>query len=361
MKAPTESITVNTRRRRSIDSTDSTDSIDSSAVERLLILHFGQLGDSVLSLPAVEALRDHFDHARVIVLASSSAAQIFRLAGFPEVWPVDRVRWKHAPARALVEIPLLVARLYRERFDLAVDFHTFSETSLLAWAAGIPQRVAMLRPTRGIARLITHKPPMDDPDGVLLDRYCTVLAPLGIEVHDRHPRLTPPPDAITTAQQRLAALEPEWHACEWLGICPGAGHPSRRWPATRFVEVVRALRQQAGPRFRALVFAGPEEAEAVLAPFTQVPEVRIIRGLNVPQLAAALARCRLLVTNATGPSHIAAAVGTPVVTIGEIPAFDPVGPTPASVRAIRAARVVADIAAPEVIAATLEMWTAGRR
>lgn len=336
-------------------------SIDPSAVERLLIIHFGQLGDSVLSLPAVTALRQHCERARMVVLASSSAAQIFRLAGFPEVWAVDRVGWKHAPARALVELPLLVARLYRERFDLSVDFHTFSETNLLAWAAGIPQRVAMLRPTRGLPRLITHKPPMDHPDGVLLDRYCTVLAPLGIEVGDRHPRLTPPSSAIAVTQQRLAALEPEWHACEWLGICPGAGHPSRRWPAPRFVEVVRALRSQAGPRFRAVIFAGPEESEATLAPFAQLPEARILRGLSVPQLAGALTRCRLLVTNATGPSHIAAAVGTPVVTIGEIPAFDPVGHTPASVRPIRAANVVADITTQEVIDAVLPMWAAGRR
>lgn len=335
--------------------------IDDAAVERLLIIHFGQLGDSVLSLPAVESLRQHYGRARMVVLASSSAAQIFRLAGFPEVWPVDRVGWKHAPARAAVEIPVLVARLYRERFDLSVDFHTFTETNLLAWAAGIPQRVAMLRPTRGLPRLITHKPPMDDPDGALLDRYCSVLEPLGIEVKDRHPRLTPPIDAVTAAQHRLAALEPEWHACEWLGICPGAGHPSRRWPAPRFVEAVRALREQAGLRFRAVVFAGPEELEETLAPFAQLPEARILRGLSVPQLAAALTRCRLLLTNATGPSHIAAAVGTPVVTIGEIPAFDPVGHTPASVRPIRAAKVVADITTQEVIDAIIQMWMTGRR
>lgn len=333
-------------------------SIDETAIERILVIHFGQLGDSVLALPAVEALYRHYSHSRIVVLASTSAAQIFRLAGFPEVWPVDRVAWKHAPARALLEIPALTARLYRERFDLSVDFHTFSETNLLAWAAGIPRRVAMLRPTRGIARLVTHKPPMDDPDGILLDRYCTVLTPLGIDVSDRRPRLTPPPEAISTAQRRIAELEPEWHACEWLGVCPGAGHPSRRWPAQRFVEVIRSMRAHAGVRLRALVFAGPEESAGTLEPFHQIPETRIIRGLSIAQLTAALTRCRLLVTNATGPSHIAAAVGTPVVTIGEVPAFDPVGRTAASVHAVRKPQFVREITTAAVTEATLSMWKA---
>lgn len=331
--------------------------IDEREIERLLLIHFGQLGDSVLALPAAQALRERFGHSRVVVLASSSAAQIFRLAGFPEVWAVDRVGWKQAPARALLEIPALVMRIYAQRFDLSVDFHTFSETNLLAWAAGIPRRVAMLRRTRSIPRLITHKPPWDDAEGVLLHRYCTVLEPLGIAVKDRCPRLTPPAEAVKAARRRMAEVEPEWHVCEWLGVCPGAGHASRRWPAPRFVEVIRSLAAQAGPRFRALIFAGPEESEETLAPFRGVKEARIVRGLSIPQLTAALQHCRLLVTNATGPSHIAAAVGTPVVTIGEIPPFDPVGQQPGMVRAVRAPKYVADIPAAEVIGAAREMWS----
>ncbi len=320
-----------------------------AAYRRILLIHFGQLGDSVLALPAAHALRARFPHSELVVLSSASAASVYRMAGFEQVWPVDRVRWKHHPGIALPEIAALVWKLRRHRFDLSVDLHTLKETNLLAWAAGIPSRLAMLRQTRSLPRLITLKPPPDNPDGVLLDRYCTVLQPLGIVVEDRRPRLQPPAAAIVGARQKLNALgvhEP------FLGVCPGAGHPSRRWPAQRFVEVISALRASSPQPFTTLIFAGPEELPETLAAFHQLPDCAVVRGLSVPELTAALARCRVLVTNATGPSHLAAAVGTVVVSIGEIPAFDPVG----RVRVVRARHNVFEIAPAAVLDQVRAAW-----
>jgi len=135
-----------------------------------------------------------------------------------------------------------------------------------------------------------------------------------------------------------------------LGVCPGAGHPSRRWPPERFAAVVREY-LQAAPGRQAVVFAGPEESETTLAPFRQVPRARIVSGLTLPALAAALARCRVVLSNASGPSHVAAAVGTRVISIGEIPPFDPVGWTPDAVRVVRAHGRVADVPQSAVSAA----------
>jgi heptosyltransferase-1 len=276
------------------------------APRRILLIHFGQLGDAVLALPAARALRAHFPNASLTLLAARGPHAVFALAGFPDVWTADRVRWKRSPLSAAFAIPRLLARLRRARFDLSVDLHSYKETNLLAALAGIPTRVAMLRPTRSWPRLITLPPPPDDPDGRLLDRYCQVLLPLGIAV----------PAAARIPALDLA-LEPQLDP-PTLGICPGAGHPSRRWPADRFAALARHL---AAPT---LVFAGPEESEALLAPFATLPHCTIRRGLSLPQLAAQLARCRAVVSNATGPAHLAAAAGARVLVLGEIPAFDPV-------------------------------------
>src|SRR5262245_2803304 len=116
--------------------------------KRILLIHFGQLGDTILGLPAVQALRDHFPNASFCLLASTTGAEIFRMAGYRRVWPVDRVAWKRNPLRATVGIPRLVLQLRRERFDLSVDLHSYKETNLLAWASWIPTRLSMLRPTR---------------------------------------------------------------------------------------------------------------------------------------------------------------------------------------------------------------------
>lgn len=319
---------------------------------RVLLIHFGQLGDAVLALPAAQALRAHRPDAELTVLASRSGAEIFRLAGFPEVWPVDRVHWKRHRLRAALEIPALVWRLRRRRFDLSVDLHSYKETNLLAWAAGVPLRVAMLRPTRSYPRLINLKPPADDPDGRLLDRYCRVLEPLGIEVADREPRLAAPAAAVARVRELLRQT-PGATTSAWLGICPGAGHASRRWPAERFVDAYRVLAAAGvAPRPCPLIFAGPEESEATLAPFRALPEAKILAGLSLAELAAALAACRVVLANASGPSHIAAAVGAGVVTVGEIPAFDPVG----RVLPVRATSTVAAVPVAAVATALSTAW-----
>ncbi|HXE31409.1 MAG TPA: glycosyltransferase family 9 protein [Terriglobales bacterium] len=315
-----------------------------------LLIHFGQLGDAVMALPAALALRQAHPEAALTVLASRGGDAIFRLAGFDPVWAADRAAWKRSPIRAAGGIPLLLARLRHARFDLSVDLHSFKETNLLAWAAGIPQRVAMLRPTRSWPRFITHPPPPDDPDARLLDRYCRVLEPLGINVTDRVPRLTPPPEAAACAADLLAPSA----AAPILGICPGAGHPGRRWPAANFAALAHEFQQQVPARIA--VFLGPEENEAALRPLLALSGVEPLRGLSIPQLAAALALCRVVVANPTGPSHIAAAVAARVVTLGEIPAFDPVPVPPGAVFPVRARREVADIEVPAALAAVLQLW-----
>ena len=313
---------------------------------RILLLHFGQMGDAVLALPAARALRQAYPDAEVTVLAGRSGAEVFRLAGFSPVWAVDRAGWRDSPWRAAREMPALVAKLRGRRFDLSVDFHSYKETNLLAWAAGAPARVAMLRPTRSWPRLITHPPPPDDPTAHLLDRYCHVLEPLGITVPDRQPRLRADAEVQAWAERELPAER------AWLGICPGAGHPSRRWPAERFAAAVTAWIQPLTPAPGVVIFAGPEEDEEQLAGLRELPGARICRGLSIPQLAAALARCRVVLTNASGPSHIAAAAGSAVVTVGEIPMFDPVG----RVIPVRARRWVRDISVAAVAEALAAAW-----
>jgi len=321
---------------------------------KALLIQFGQLGDAVLALPAALALREQVAHAEWTVLAPRGAHAIFEMAGFRDVWIADRVRWKNAPWTAAVQVPALVLRLRRQRFELSVDLHSYKETNLLAWCAGIPRRVAMLRPTRSWPWLITHKPRPDDPDAPILDRYCEVVAALGVAVRQRRPILVPP----AAAQERVRAMFAAWAAAAGdtpiLGICPGAGHPGRRWPAERFAALAGMAAGHAG---RVAVFAGPEEPEALLAPLARLPHVQIWRGLSIPELAAGLAECRVVVANATGPSHIAAAVGTRVLALGEIPAFDPVGRTPGHVVVVRARGKVTNITVVEAAAALDQLWT----
>lgn len=317
--------------------------------ERILLIHFGQLGDAVMALPATRGLRARFPRAGLTILCARGSDAIFRLAALappPEILAVDRVLWKRQPWRALYAAPALVARLRWRRFHLSVDLHSYKETNWLAFLAGIPNRVAMLRPTRSIPSLINRKPPPDDPGGRLLDRYCTVLQPLGIQLgaNDRVATLAPPPPPpeMTSSPGRV------------LGICPGAGHASRRWPPEHFAAVARAWL----PRARVVVFAGPEESGSTLEPLAAIAGVEMVQGLPLDGLAGALAACAVVLTNPTGPSHIAAAVGARVLTLGEIPAFDPTPVPPGAVVPLRAQGSIASIPVPTVLSALEALWPA---
>ncbi|MGH9393830.1 MAG: glycosyltransferase family 9 protein, partial [Terriglobales bacterium] len=289
--------------------------------------------------------------AALTVLAARGPHAVFAMAGFERLITVDRAGWRRAPLRALWGAPGLLARLRAGRFDLSVDLHSYKETNWLAYLAGVPRRVAMLRPTRSVARLINLPPPPDDPYGRLLERYCQVLAPLGIAVEDRVPRLAPAPEAQARAAEVLGMGAGERPL---LGLCPGAGNPGRRWPSRWFAALAQRAVETWGAR--AVVFAGPEEDDRMLADFAGLPQVRVVGGLSIAELAAALARCRLVVTNPTGPSHLAAAVGARLLTLGEIPAFDPVALAPGQVTALRARGTVAALPFDEVLAAAAGIW-----
>ena len=112
-----------------------------------------------------------------------------------------------------------------------------------------------------------------------------------------------------------------------VGLFPGAGHPGRIWPVEHFAELADHLVRN--DRVRVIVFAGPEER-------SKVPEMRplfppstiFFDRLTIPQLVSAQARLTLFVSNDTGPVHIAAAAGTPVIVLLDRPdphSFTPVG------------------------------------
>ncbi len=309
---------------------------------RLLVLHFGQMGDAVLALPAVRALQQAYPSSERVLLTSSGGAQIFRLAGGWEVLAVDRRRWKTHPAQAARELPGLWRRLRRRRFELSVDLHSYKETNLLAWSLRIPRRVAMLRPTRSWPRLINLPPPPDDPAGSLLARYCRVLEPLGIAVTNRIPRLPPAPE-LSAAEQ---AWRRQYLPGPCLGVFPGAGHPSRRWPIEHFHAVLAQFLAR-HPDWSAVVFTGPEENDPALDRLRQLPRVRLRPGLPLAELAAAFAQCALVLSNDSGPAHLAAAAGARVLVLGAIPSFDPVG----SVRVVRSPGPLRDLPIAPVLSA----------
>jgi ADP-heptose:LPS heptosyltransferase len=298
--------------------------------QNILVIDFGQMGDVMLSLPALAALRQRFPRARVTVAVGKPGKQIVELAGCADdVLVVDRVALRDgfAPA-SIFKIARLVKEVRRRKFDFVVDLHSLSETNLLGFLSGAQSRLYSRRPGRSLDFLANFRPapPIEDREKHAVERYLDVLAPLHIGEVSRAPRLSLRAEAERAVEQ-LFKKEKIGRDAPLVGIFPGAGNASRQWRLERFAALADMIARNDG--LRTVVFLGPEErglAREVRATFPA--RTSVIERLDIPQLASALARLSLLVSNDTGPVHIAASVGTPVVVLVGRPTrdgYEPVG------------------------------------
>ncbi|HEY3105039.1 MAG TPA: glycosyltransferase family 9 protein [Pyrinomonadaceae bacterium] len=285
----------------------------------MLVIDFGQLGDVVMSLPALRAIREQFPHARITVAAGKPSSQIVELSGYAdEVIAVDRVALRDGfKPLAILRILNVVKDIRRREFDFVIDLHSFSETNLMGFLSGASKRLFARRPGRSLDFLanFSPKPPVDrnDPDQHLVDRYLDVLKPLGITEAARIPKINTRAHDDRTVDSMLKKAKAESGA-PLVGLFPGAGHPGRCWPTRKWAELADFLIRNDG--VRPVVFVGPEERAVASEMRRLFPSSAVfLQKLSIGELAAAQARLAVFVSNDTGPVHIAAAVGTPIVVL----------------------------------------------
>lgn len=296
----------------------------------ILVIDFGQLGDVVMSLPALRALRARFPHARITVAVGKPGEELIDLSGFAdETLPVDRVALRDGPTLiSIARIAKLVAQVRKAKYDFVIDLHSYYETNLLGYLSGAPHRLYSRRTNRSLDFLGNFKPQpeKENPKSHLVDRYLNLIKPLGVENALRTPTLTTNA-AADFAVEALLKKEKAQSGELLVGLFPGAGHVGRLWPLENFAQLADHLVRN--DRVRIIVFAGPEEREMVprMRPLFPAGTIFFDR-LTIPQLLSAQARLTLFVSNDTGPAHTAAAVGTPVVVILDRPdlhSYTPVG------------------------------------
>lgn len=296
----------------------------------ILVIDFGQLGDVVLSLPALRAIRRRFPRAKITVAIGKPGGEIVKLSGYAnDVLEVDRVGLRDGPKLVSIgRIIKFVGQVRKQKFDFVIDLHSLSETNLLGFLSGAPRRLYARRPGRSLDVLANFepRPAREAKNAHAVDRYLDVIKPLGIENPSRVPALKTAAGA-NSAVEALLTKEKANSGALLVGIFPGAGNASRRWPLEHFAEVADHLIRN--ERVRVIVFAGPEERTFVPQMRSLFPPSTIfLDKLTISQLVSAQARLTLFISNDTGPVHTAAAVGTPVIVILDCPkphSFTPVG------------------------------------
>jgi len=328
----------------------------------ILVIDFGQLGDVVMSLPALRAIRGRFPQARITVAVGKPGAAVVELSGCADATlVVDRVALRDGfKPLSVLRLLQIVKDVRGRRFDFVIDLHSLSETNLLGFLSGAPKRLYSRRPRSwDFLANFTPRPPIEDDHRKrhLVDRYLDVLQPLEIKDAPKVPQLATRAIDDQAIERILRKVKADTGA-PLVGLFPGAGHPSRCWPLERFSELADFLVRNNGARV--LVFAGPEERAWLPTMRTVFPKSALILDrLTIPQLAAAQARLAVFVSNDTGPMHIAAAVGSPLVLLLDKRAPESYLPRAPRQRVIYSS-TISEITVEEVYAATRELLAGTR-
>lgn len=280
--------------------------------KRVLVLRLDRLGDVVLTLPLLQVLRERFPHAYLAALVRPACADIVR--GHPAVNEV-LVYDKAGKHRGVNANRRFARRLRKMEFDTAIAAYPSVRSHVLPWLAGIPVRIGWDWKGWKQSWPLTHRLPHRKQQGTRTESDYTLelLQPFGITVEGVRPVMPVQTEAAEQVERRLR--EAGWTPPQPLiAVHPSASCISKRWMPERFAAVADRL---AADGFRICLVAGADDLGPVRAvqQAMQRPAVDCAGQLRVAELAALLARCRLLISNDSGPVHVAAAVGTPTVDI----------------------------------------------
>jgi len=294
--------------------------LDWTRIQRVLCIRLDTLGDMIMTTPALKAIKETHPQAQVTLMTSSAGSGIAPQMPMVDELIVYDAPWLKATApRTSSEPEYAMFQQLRERgFDAAIIFTVYSQNPLpsafMCYMAGIPLRLAHCR--ENPYQLLTHYIREPEPQQFTrheVQRQLDLVASIGC--HTADPRMTL--EIPAAARQRISRLLAElglddWHP--WMVIHPGATAPSRRYPPEHFAQVARSLVQAGIP----VVFTGTEPERELVASIQEQMRVfshSLVGQLSLAELTALLAAAPLLISNNTGPVHMAAAVGTPVVDL----------------------------------------------
>ncbi|RKY21672.1 MAG: hypothetical protein DRQ55_03600 [Planctomycetota bacterium] len=306
------------------------------APRTILVTKFLGLGSVLLATPLLRRLAQAYPEARIVFLTFEANAQLARR--LPCVHEVVVVPTGGGSVGLLLAAPRLLLRLRAQRFDLALDLEFYSRLSnLVSWGSGAKRRTGFFVRARWRGSLLTDPVYFNStlPYG---EAVLALLRPLGLEPGEQHELQGPEwsADEEQAARSRLETLGVPGEGSLVL-INPNASDlcVERRWPAERFAQLVARFGDEIAHADRFIFIGAEADRGSVREVLAGVPAQVAARCVDLAgrtsllELSVLLSRAALLVTNDSGPLHLAAALGVPSVSLfgPETPAlYGPVGP-----------------------------------
>jgi heptosyltransferase-2 len=304
---------------------------------RILVRGVNWLGDAVMSTPALLRLQERFPEAQITLVTPDKLRELW--LRHPAVNDVI----SFADGDGLVTVS---RRLKGRKFNLAVVLPNSPRAALEVWLAQIPRRVGHARPWRNwlLTELVRERPgavtmrkrsiaeiheltsdqarpPVSSfpypASAHHIHHYLHLVAALGANPKPLAPRLVVSDDEVTAVREKFGLSEGSEGGRPVFALNPGAEYgPAKRWPVERFIETARRIQQRTNCLWQILGGRGDVALANQIDSALRAPHaaVRNLAGqTTLRELMALLKLCRVLLTNDTGPMHVAAALGTPVV------------------------------------------------
>jgi heptosyltransferase-2 len=278
--------------------------------KRILIIRTDRIGDVLLSTPVIKAIKDFYPNSFIAFMLRPYSREI--IEGNPYVDELI-IYDKYGQHKGILSSIKFANNLRKKRFDLAVILHPTNRVNLVSFFAAIPQRVGY---NRKMGFLLTKK--LEDKKYLgekhELEYSLDVIRALGIEPKDKR-LFMPIKQKSELWADHILNRHNLTRADKIVTIHPGASCPSKIWPPERFSQLANRLIEDYQARI--FIVAGPKDVELAGRVIDSInkPVVNLAGKTTVSQLASILRRCRLFISNDSGPVHISTAVGTPVISI----------------------------------------------
>ena len=273
--------------------------------QRILIIKPSSLGDIIHSLPVLHSLRIRFPKAHLGWFIHERWANI--LSGHPDLNEIIpwSFRWSG--------LPRLLKVFRGKKFDLAVDLQGLFRSGVISYLSGAKVRVGFKNGREGSTLFYTHPVAVPINPMHALDRYLLVAKSLGAAQTEPVciiPISREDEQTVNQLLKNIGLLDTQ----HFVAVSPTARWWTKRWPIDRFAQLTDLI-QDSG--FPVVLFGGESDIPEIqrLQALTRTSPLSVAGQTTLKQLAAFLKRSSLLITNDSGPMHLAAAVGTPVVAL----------------------------------------------
>jgi heptosyltransferase II len=298
---------------------------------RMLIRATNWIGDAIMALPALRAVRGRFPEAKIAILARSHVADLYRGQKVCDELIAYDPKGAHAGLRGRER---LAQELRGQNFDLALLLQNAFDAAWLAWRAGIPQRIGYARDGRGL--LLTKKVPVPKRGEIPPHEqfyYLELLRRAGwinslpqescVKLHVLQEHARRAEQILISAGARKSVPR--------IAIGAGASYGSAKcWPPDRFADFANRFRLHTDAEVIFFGTAAEQQVSDAIAAGINAPSINLVGKTTAADLPALLSRCQLFVGNDSGAMHVAAAVGLPVVAI--FGPTDPDGTAPVTPR-----------------------------